>query len=140
MHSRMIKNSVSLKFAMVFAALVTTTSIVQAANVGDVVTGGVGKEEMQQIENIQNEYNLKVTFAAAKGHFLSDVKIQISDMSGQIIVNTNTEGPVLLAKFMPGKYTIVATNAGGTKTQTVIINNSLKKLVIVLPEANKSDF
>ncbi len=132
----MIKIPTSLAQIFVFATLLTITNIGCAAETGDVVTGGVGKDEMQRIENIQNEYNLKLTFAAANGHFLSDIRVQITDASGQSVLITTTEGPVLLAKFAPGKYTIFANNAGGSKTQTIMVGTSLKKLGIILPEAD----
>lgn len=88
------------------------------------VTGGIGNEEATVFRQAAAGYPLEVLFAEQTGSraaFLSDVKIDISDRSGQLLLDTTSEGPFLLANLPAGMYKIVAEHEGARKSQTLAI-------------------
>ena len=44
-----------------------------------------------------------------RAEYISDVPVTISDESGKIVLDTVAEGPFLLVKLPPGKYSLDAT-------------------------------
>lgn len=44
-----------------------------------------------------------------RAEYISDVPVTISDESGKIVLDTVAEGPFLLIKLPPGKYSLAAT-------------------------------
>lgn len=85
------------------------------------VSGGVGEEERQEIMNLARAYPLEFLFAArgSPNEYLADVKVQIRDMDGRIIMETISQGPFLLVKVPPGRYFVRADYEGTIKQQSV---------------------
>lgn len=75
---------------------------------GDIVSGGIGEDELAHIQSIQKQYDLKLLITEKNGTFISDVAVHIEDLKGNTIVDTTTEGPILLAKLPTGKYKVRA--------------------------------
>ncbi|MDR3425343.1 MAG: hypothetical protein P4M13_09800 [Alphaproteobacteria bacterium] len=93
---------------------------------GDVqyISGGVGEADMNAINAEENAYNLKMLFVAEGGAYLANVGVDIKDGKGHDVLDTTTEGPVLLVKMPPGPYTVEATaENGATLTQHVKVEN-----------------
>lgn len=87
-------------------------------------SGGVGEESQELFEKIQNAYTLKVTAADSKGHYLGAVGMIVTDVKGNILINTTTDGPLFYAELEPGKYEVVAEHEGVTKRTHVTIPES----------------
>jgi hypothetical protein len=98
------------------------------------VSGGVGEEERQEIMKLSPNYPLELLFAA-KGEpneYLADVKVRIKDKNGKVVLETISQGPFLLAKLPPGRYSISADNDGASKQQTVQVEGTrLRRVVFV---------
>ena len=58
-------------------------------------------------------YPLKLMFAGSGRAYVSEVKAEIKDSSGQIMLKTECDGPWLLVKLKPGKYQVQASAEGG---------------------------
>jgi hypothetical protein len=70
----------------------------------------------------QKDYALSLLFVQTKrGEYLSDVKVSIKDKSGNTVLQTVADGPMLLAKLPPGTYRISAEHDGKTLSKTVEI-------------------
>lgn len=85
------------------------------------VSGGVGEEERQEMQKLSPDYSLELLFAA-KGQpneYLADIKVEIKDRNGKVLLATVAQGPFLLAKIPPGKYTVSADNDGIVKRQMI---------------------
>ena len=85
------------------------------------VSGGVGEDQSEAFKSMARDYPLELMFVA-KGNpnrYLADVKVQIKDKNGNVVLDTTSSGPFLLAKVAPGSYTITAESEGGVKRQTV---------------------
>lgn len=93
------------------------------------VSGGVGKAERDRFEAMSSDYNFKMQMATSGGEFISDVNVQIKDAKGNAVLETVTEGPMLMAKLPSGTYLISATKFGETKTQTVQVSEKGSKKI-----------
>jgi hypothetical protein len=76
-------------------------------------TGGVGQYEAEAMKAAASKYPLDVEFvkqAAGTEEYLAGVDVSILDNAGKPVLKTTTDGPFLLAKLPPGRYTLVAKN------------------------------
>jgi hypothetical protein len=96
-------------------------------------TGGIGLAERELIEQKQNDYTLKLVLIGEKGMYVSRVTVKITDKAGTEVVNTMTQGPVLLADLEPGRYTVEASAEGTTKTFHVTVGATLKTQHVLFP-------
>jgi glucose/arabinose dehydrogenase len=91
------------------------------------ITGGVGETGLQHFKGIETAYNLKALFAEKNGEYLASVNVRITDAKGKVVLDTVTEGPYLLARLKPGKYTVAATFDGATKEQKVVLKDKITR-------------
>ena len=92
-------------------------SAIQPQTQGEVtfVSGGVGIDERNELDAIRANYNLSLLFSVqGTGDYLSDVKIRITDLKGNVFLETVSDGPKLFAKLPPGRY-IVTVDLNGEK-------------------------
>ncbi len=85
------------------------------------VSGGVGTEAVELLKSMEKDFNLKMVFADKAGEFLSDVKVTITDSGGRVLLETVTEGPLLMAKLPVGSYLVDATFGGRPERRTVAV-------------------
>ncbi|MAR56763.1 MAG: hypothetical protein CMM93_06225 [Rickettsiales bacterium] len=105
------------------------TSATTQADTKNYMSGGVGEQDRQQLEAMQNNYNVKMTTAESTGAYLADIPVKITNASGETVIETVTEGPLFFAKLEPGTYTIEATHNGIAKTQKITAGENQKALV-----------
>lgn len=91
-----------------------STSLPPAHSQGQVefLSGGIGADESDAIKKEAVSWPLLLELAQAgspRAEYISDVPVTISDESGQIVLDTVAEGPFLLVKLPPGKYSLDAT-------------------------------
>jgi hypothetical protein len=79
------------------------------------MTGGIGSDEREVMENWAAPYNLKLIFAERSGFFVAGVKLSILDEPGDEIAAENANGPWFYIKLPPGLYTVVAIFEDDTK-------------------------
>ena len=90
------------------------------------VSGGVGDDEAAAMKSAAAGYPLEMQFvqkATPRDEFLSDVKVRIIDRSKNVVLDTVTTGPFLLAKLPSGTYQVEADHGGVMKRQTVDIRS-----------------
>jgi hypothetical protein len=91
------------------------------------VSGGVGSDEQDAIKAVSGNYNLNLLFSVlGTGEYLSDVKVDITDSSGNTIMDTIAEGPMLLVKLKPGHYSVTAKLEGKVFRKKVNISKKGK--------------
>ncbi|MBY0355928.1 MAG: hypothetical protein K2Q12_09420 [Rickettsiales bacterium] len=95
------------------------------------ISGGVGKAERERFEAVKDQYNFRLQMSTSAGAFVSEVNIEIKDAKGNIVLQTVTDGPLLMAKLPSGKYTLRASKFGETKTQTIQIGTKADKTINV---------
>jgi hypothetical protein len=94
------------------------------------VSGGVGEDELADIKGMARGYPLELLFVAKStptNEYVSDVQVKVMDKGGTVMLDTQSNGPYLLAKLPPGRYTIEATLHGNVRHQTVQLSSSAMK-------------
>lgn len=87
------------------------------------VNGGVGLEERSALQAQKADYNLHMTFAnRGSGEFRSDVQVTIADHKGNVALNANDAGPLLMVKLDPGQYRVTATAMGQMQSKNVTLH------------------
>jgi len=89
-------------------------------------TGGIGQSEAAAMREAEANYPLSLEFverAGPKNWFLANVEVTIRDHRGTTELKTFSDGPILLAKLPPGRYTITATDNGKSETRHVTVGS-----------------
>lgn len=91
------------------------------------VSGGFGEEELEELRRISPSYNLSLTFATRGGAYVGYVDIRILDAGGEVLVDTQAEGPKFLAGLPPGVYRISATHGQHQVQQTLTLDTGRQR-------------
>lgn len=86
-------------------------SLPPAKTVGSVtyVSGGIGHDEALAMRQAAKDYPLSMVFSAGKrGEFVADVHVTIKDSSGKTVLDTVSDGPIMLTKLPAGDYSVTA--------------------------------
>ncbi|SRR2546428_4667985 len=106
-------------------ALATTVGALPAEQTQGAVTyvsGGVGQDEAQVFAAAARQYPLTLEFAikhTPRAEYTANVHVTITDVQGQRLLDTRSDGPFLLAKLPAGQYTVMAERHGQTLARTV---------------------
>jgi hypothetical protein len=86
------------------------------------ISGGIGASEREAMEQVKSQYNLRLLFAVAgSGAYLSNIRVQIQDAAGPILLTTVTVGPWFYANLAPGDYVLTVEHAGQAQTRNVTL-------------------
>jgi hypothetical protein len=101
----------------------------QNINGVEYVSGGIGQEESSAFRQAKSQYPLALTFAtvsegSAASPFASNVQVVIRNRQDATVLNTNSDGPYLLARLEPGSYKVFATYEGQTQSRDITIKPS----------------
>jgi hypothetical protein len=115
--------------SLTLALAATPLALAQPATSGpargvEYVTGGVTKDEADQLRQQAASFTLEVQFARrteAGNAFAADVQVRILDASGRTVMEVPSAQPILLANVPPGRYTVEATLEGQTKRASVTV-------------------
>lgn len=80
------------------------------------LSGGIGLEEREALNQLGREYSLKLVFALSTGEYLNGVRVEITDAKGEHIINTVSSGPWFFALLKDDSYQILVTVKSITKT------------------------
>lgn len=96
---------------------------VRAAGEVSWVSGGVGEASRERLSALEAGFgfNLKVTFALASGDYLSAVAVRVIDAGGRTVLETTSEGPILLARLPAGRYEFIAAFDGHELRQRLTV-------------------
>lgn len=88
---------------------------------GDVsyVSGGVGQDESKALEHVRSHWPLSLQFTGPSSDFLADVNVRIVDGHDKEVLRADSQGPFMLVKLSPGRYTVHATYKNRDQTKTV---------------------
>jgi hypothetical protein len=67
------------------------------------------------------------------GAYIADVHVRVSDAKGHMVLDTITDGPMLIAKLPPGRYQVAAEARGQTKTASLDTASATKKITLHWP-------
>ncbi len=84
------------------------------------VTGGIGDEEREALNEAKARYNLHVLSSSRDGAFTGDTKLSIQDHKGNTLVTADA-GPLFYAALPAGKYVLMAENNGMEQKKPISI-------------------
>jgi hypothetical protein len=129
-----IAMKIKTKLTITLISIMLSSTLLSAANAqeanqqamaqppqAEIVTGGIGDGGMDAITAAQKNYDLKLIFSNPGGEYLSDVSLVIHNKKGDMVINTNSVGPVALVKLRPGTYTVSSSTGKETKTSKVVV-------------------
>lgn len=82
------------------------------------VTGGIGQAEASAMKQAAGQYALELEFlqqGTPRDAYLAGVTVRIRDARGWTMLDTQANGPFLLAALPPGRYSVEATHNGAVK-------------------------
>ena len=101
------------------------------------VTGGIGADAVEAFKQAAAKYPLELLFAQKalpNDVYLAGVKVTVRQ-AGKVLLETESDGPFLLAHLPSGKYQIEAVSEGVTRQQTVDVQaGKHRRVVFVWPE------
>jgi hypothetical protein len=111
------------------------------------LTGGIGSDESEAIRKEGRSWPLMLEFAqgdasgaAGRAEYISDVKIVIKDKSGNVVLDAKAEGPFMLVKLAPGRYSLDATYAPTTLHRDLKLEKGQnRKITLRWPAARNQD-
>lgn len=112
---------------------------VQHANGIAYLSGGIGKDEAHAIEQVSKQWPLTLEFAVQDGQhadFTAGVHVRVRDAKNHTVLQATADGPYLLARLRPGRYTVDAERQGQTRQERVAIaSQHAARAVFVWPAA-----
>lgn len=84
-------------------------------------SGGIGDDEIAYIHSVQVQYNTKLLFTEGNGEYLADLPVNIRNKSGETVLSTVTNGPILLVNLPAGSYVVSASDNGVNREQKVTV-------------------
>jgi hypothetical protein len=97
------------------------------------LSGGIGKDESDAMKQAASRYSLAIEMASPAGpraEYVADVKIDIRDQRGATVLNTISDGPILLANLPPGRYTVNATKNGTSQHRDIVVGSGARPRVM----------
>lgn len=92
----------------------------------DVISGGIGEDELARLAAQERHYNLKLVLTLVEGNYVSDVRVTLTDAQGRQVLEHVAAGPVLLARLPAGRYTVAATYEGRTLRRKLVLGERLR--------------
>lgn len=123
--------------APTFAQTNDLPAVHKAGNI-EYLSGGVGSSELAAVKKAAPQWPLVMEFAAKDetgvAAYVADVQVVISDADKHPVLNAKADGPFMLVRLAPGKYSIEATQEGKTLTRQITLKaDHPGKLVIIWP-------
>ncbi len=95
------------------------------------VSGGIGEDEQHAMQAMRGDYNLNLLFSIqGSGEYLSDVKVQVADSTGNTVLESVSDGPMLFAKLKPGRYAIAVDREGQVVRKKATISGTKRTSLI----------
>jgi hypothetical protein len=86
-------------------------------------SGGIGADERESAP----QQGTKLEFFAEGGKFVAEVKVQVKDSGGKVLVDTVSEGPWLVLNLPAGRYSVLAQVNGAKQGGYIEVDGSTQK-------------
>ena len=97
------------------------------------MTGGIGREEVEAMRRVAKQYPLQLLLSEGRhGTALTDVAVNITDSTGNIVFKIQHAGPLLYVKLPAGEYKVSGNNNGLKQAQNITLANDVKSQKVYL--------
>ena len=103
---------------LVFALSLLPTQVLHAQDY-IVWSGGIGLDERETAP----KDGTRLVFFAEEGKFVADVKVQVTDAAGKLLVDTVIDGPWLILKLPAGRYRVQAQVNGAAQGGNIEVDS-----------------
>ena len=80
---------------------------------------GIGEEELSQVDQARENYNVRLLFAELSGAYITGVRVLVADEKGETVLDVSSAGPYLFVKLTAGKYRVKASYEGRMQEQSL---------------------
>jgi len=88
------------------------------------VNGGFGLEDREAMRAQAKDFNLNLSFSeGARGTFVADVKLFITDKTGDTVLKLDHAGPLTHVRLAAGRYQVVAEYNNRTIRKSVTLDS-----------------
>ena len=96
------------------------------------LSAGVSEQGREQ----HNDYSLKLVFFESGGPYLANIKTQITDGRGNILMEQTADGPWLFVDLPPGEYRVIAERSNGQRqgTRFQIEDGDQRQIALAFPK------
>lgn len=82
------------------------------------LSGGIGEEELAELQSEKHNYNVHVLMNEKSGAYVGGVTVQVSSGKNTQVFSAENVGPYLYFSLPPGHYTLTATSHMGEQRMT----------------------
>lgn len=94
------------------------------------VSGGIGDQSQQAMDEMADDFNLQLTFAQEQGgNYLADVPVMIQDEQGSSVLEVVSQGPIFYAELEPGMYTVMVSSEGEVHERQVEVQSDSPSMI-----------
>ena len=95
------------------------------------LSGGIGDEELEEIDRARSSYNTRLVLSEASGSYVSNVTLTVATVLGEPIVSLSSAGPLVLLQLPPGSYLITSRYDGRTVQKRFDVRDNLAQTVSI---------
>jgi len=110
---------------------------IQSQGQTEFLTGGVGRDESEAMRKEGRAWPLMLQFSQTnqgRAEYISDAQVTIKDKSGNTVLDATADGPYILIKLAPGKYSLDAIYESVTLHRNLKLEKGQnRKIVLVWP-------
>ena len=96
------------------------------------LSGGIGDEELAEIDRARPNYNTRLVLSEASGSYVSNVTLNLATVLGEPIVSFSGAGPLVLLQLPPGSYLINARYEDRTVQKRFDVRDNTAQSVSIL--------
>ena len=116
--------------SLMFTAAAAEPPTIQKYEGISYVSGGIGAGELEALESLSKQFNLRLMFALKNGEFIAYVPVTIQDQNGNTIFQATSQGPLMFVQLPSGTYLIKATHKDQTLQEDVVIRDKKQRQVV----------
>jgi len=108
---------------------------VQSQGQTEFVTGGIGRDESEVMKKEGRAWPLLLELtqaSASRPEYISDVQITIKDKSGNTVLDVTADGPYMLIRLAPGRYSLNATYESATLHRDVTLEKGQNRRIALV--------
>jgi hypothetical protein len=108
---------------------------VQSQGQTEFVTGGIGRDESEVMKKEGRTWPLLLELtqtSASRPEYISDVQITIKDKSGNTVLDVTADGPYMLIRLAPGRYSLDATYESVTLHRDVTLEKGQNRRIALV--------
>lgn len=115
------KLTLAAMYLLAFAGIAIAAPVVHNLNGIAFTSGGVGEDDVAELEANESPYNVKIISAFKTGEYSGPFTLVIRDAKGNAMFNTQSDGPLFYATMPAGSYEFDVAVEGEHQTRKISV-------------------